>query len=181
MEHIKAIAAYRHEHQCLLNVTAKVQGLLDRWEGSKDSVMLKMRINTFVSSILLHLVMEDGHFYPVVEAQGDPIINDKIRRIRKEARELGILVKSLGDRWQGANLAKDFSRCAEEFSGVVALLWHRVIIEEEIFDLMEKHGQFHAGVKYFNSGVETFVLEEEKHRNQQSGNISPAKSFRAAI
>lgn len=161
MQHIKAIAAYRNEHQCLLEVTARVEKLLKIWTNKVDVSLLKMRVRTFGDGVLLHLIMEDGHFYPMVEAKGNAIINAEIKNIRQDARELAEKIKIFNSQWQEKDIVKNFNLFRKEFLYLAELLVHRTEIEEKIFALMGECDAFDDEIKYFSSGVQNMVQKNE--------------------
>lgn len=136
---MKAIEYFQKEHQALLGVVASLHKTLSLPERDQWQVARVLRgVEDLRLATLMHIVIEDGDFYPRVSHCGHPGVEQQIRQIKEEGGRIGEQFDLYLQRWPHKRAMREYDLLCKEVMDLLALLYQRVTAEERLFAVIEE-------------------------------------------
>lgn len=139
---MKAIDYFHREHAVLLEIVGRVERALGEVRADAmghQRVLRKM--SELRGGVLLHIITEDGDFYPRVARCGDHRLTQAIHDLRRAAGGIERQFDTFLQEWgQPRHAVQSWSRFIGQAREILVALQFRIIEEERIFQLIAEQG-----------------------------------------
>jgi CheY-like chemotaxis protein len=125
------IAHLRAQHEQILLVVARIEGLVDQHNVLTDAPWIRHAVSVLASHLRLHLETEDRHLYPAMMGSAEPRARDMAKHMHEEMGGLQAAFDAYHEQWTEENIRRQGVEFSAATKAVITALRRRIARENE--------------------------------------------------